>query len=76
MAPIRNFMTPAMNWGACVSQWSCVYAAKIETIFFVHLSVCMCVCVNVYIHEYVKVGGGTVWENTPVCGLTKLSFCT
>lgn len=67
MAPITNFMTPVVNLGACVL----VFMQQKQNDFL-----CPFVSVYVCLRECVKVGGGTVWENTPVCGLTKLSFCT
>lgn len=71
MAVIKNF--PDLSHQLpCLSQLFCVDPAKIE-----HISLCIsqCLCICVYICECVKVGGGSEWENTPVCGLTKLSFC-
>lgn len=71
----EKFHDPSRRLGCvCESQWSCVYIAKIER-FSLCIRVCVCACVCVYRHECVKVGGGTGWENTPVCGLTKLFFC-
>lgn len=46
----KTFVTPSMNQGTCVSQCSCVYAAKIEQFSLCLVCVHARVCVRVHVH--------------------------
>lgn len=72
-------MAPYQKGSDPVGQRSCVYVAKIEQ-FALCECVCECVCARAryltHTNTWMCEGGrGTGWENTPMCGLTKLSFC-
>lgn len=70
----EKFVTLSLNWVAYGTHW---FVFKIEQFFCAFFS--LCVYTHTHTHMYEGGGSGSEgsgWENTSVCGLTKLSLCS